>query len=173
VKRLQSRSQGDAESGCVSVWFLTFGTNNIPHHIIISYCIASHHTSFCITKKMWRNKGKLLFQKNWPNYEREYYSTRHAFGRYIFLHEVNLRQQWHKENIFLRKAWKEGKVFFCQQLKNGMYEDFMHHKEIYYINIHTKTWCLFLTKDEIHTQALHSQVYKNLVFLQHFFSSFI
>jgi hypothetical protein len=37
--------------------FFTFGTNYIPHHIIISYCIASHHISFCITKKMWRNKG--------------------------------------------------------------------------------------------------------------------
>jgi hypothetical protein len=56
-----------------TVWLFTFGTNNIPHHIIISYCIASHHTSFCITKKMWRNKGKLLFRKNWPGYEREYY----------------------------------------------------------------------------------------------------
>jgi hypothetical protein len=28
---------------------------------------------------------------------------------------------------------------FRQQLKNDTYEDFMHHKEIYYINIHTKT----------------------------------
>jgi hypothetical protein len=78
-----------------------------------------------------------------------------------------------KENLFLREAWKEGKVFFRQQLKSGTYEDFMHHKEIYYINTHTKTWCLFLTKDESHTQALHFQVHKNLVFLQHFFSSFI
>jgi hypothetical protein len=28
-------------------------------------------------------------------------------------------------------------VFFCRRLKNGMYANFMHHKEIYYINIHT------------------------------------
>jgi hypothetical protein len=30
------------------------------HHTIISYRIAS---SFCITKKVWGNKGELLFQK--------------------------------------------------------------------------------------------------------------
>jgi hypothetical protein len=29
-------------------------------------------------------------------------------------------------------------MFFRQRLKNGMYEGFMHHKEIYYINTHTK-----------------------------------
>jgi hypothetical protein len=28
-------------------------------------------------------------------------------------------------------------VFFRQRLKNGMYEGFTHHKEIYYINTHT------------------------------------
>jgi hypothetical protein len=41
--------------------------------------------------------------------------------------------------FFFVKHEKEGKVFFRQQLKNGTYEGFMHHKEIYYINIHTKT----------------------------------
>jgi hypothetical protein len=165
VKRLQSRSQGDAESGSISVCFLNFGANNIPHHTIISYRKASHHTSFCITKKVWGNKGKLLFWKNWSNYEMKYYSTSHAFGRYLLLHEVNLRQQRHNENLFLCDTWKEGKVFFRQRLKNGTYEGFMHHKEIYYINIHTNTWCLFLTKDDNNTQALHFQAYKNLIFL--------
>jgi hypothetical protein len=63
VKRLQSHSQGDAESGCVSVWFLTFGTNDIPHHIIISYCI-SHHTSFCIIKEKYVEiKGSCPFER--------------------------------------------------------------------------------------------------------------
>jgi hypothetical protein len=41
VKRLQTRSQGDAESECVFVWVFTFGTNNISHHTIILYRIVS------------------------------------------------------------------------------------------------------------------------------------
>jgi hypothetical protein len=64
-------------------------------------------------------------------------------------------------------------VFFDQQLKNGMYEGFMYHKETHYINIHTKTLCLVLTKDESYIQALNSQIYKVLVFFQHFLSGFI
>ena len=173
VKRLQSRPQGDAESRSISVCFLTFSANNIPHHTIISYRIASHHTSFCITKKVWGNKGELLFRKNWSDYEKKYYSTSHAFSRYLLLHEVNLCKQWHNENLFLCETWKEGKMFFRQRLKNGTHEGFIHRKEIYYINIHTNTWCLFFTKDDSHTQALHFQAYKNLIFLQHFFGSFI
>jgi hypothetical protein len=39
--------------------------------------------------------------------------------------------------FFLRESWKEGKVFFRQQLKNGTYKGFMHHKEIYYSEIVT------------------------------------
>jgi hypothetical protein len=38
-----------------------------------------------------------------------------------------------KEGGFLSAAWKEGKVFFHHQLKNGMYESSTLHKEIYYI----------------------------------------
>jgi hypothetical protein len=41
--------------------------------------------------------------------------------------------------FFFAKHEKKGMCFFRQQLKNGTYEAFMHHKEIYYINIHTKT----------------------------------
>jgi hypothetical protein len=41
---------------------------------------------------------------------------------------------------------------FRQQLKNGTYEDFMHHKEIYYINIYIqKLDVCFLQK----TEAMH------------------
>jgi hypothetical protein len=47
----------------------------------------------------------------------------------------------------------------------------MHHKEIHYINIHTKTRCLVLTKDERNIQALSSQIHKVLVFFQHFLSA--
>jgi hypothetical protein len=47
--------------------------------------------------------------------------------------------------IFLCEAWREGKVFFRRRLKNGMYANFMHHKETYYINIHKNIWCLTLS----------------------------
>jgi hypothetical protein len=87
---------------------------------------------------MWRNKGKLLSRKSRPGYEREYYSTRHAFGRYIFLHEANLRQQSQGESFSLR-SMKRREGVFSPTAQNGTYEGFMHHKEIYYINIHTKT----------------------------------
>jgi hypothetical protein len=40
--------------------------------------------------------------------------------------------------FFFVKHEKKGRCFFRQQLKNDMYKGFMHHKEIYYINIHTK-----------------------------------
>jgi hypothetical protein len=38
------------------------------------------------------------------DYEKECYSTRHAFDRYIVLHKANLRQQWYKKNSFLCEA---------------------------------------------------------------------
>jgi hypothetical protein len=56
-------------------------------------------------------------------------------------------------------------VFFRQRLKNDTYEGFMHHKEIYYINIHTKTCCLFLTKSNNHIQTLHFQACKKFSLL--------
>jgi hypothetical protein len=34
---------------------------------------------------------------------------------------------------------KKGSCFFASGSKNGKYEGFMHHKEIYYINTHTNT----------------------------------
>jgi hypothetical protein len=36
-------------------------------------------------------------------------------------------------------------VFFRRRLKNGMYANFMHRKEIYYINIHIDIQCLTRT----------------------------
>jgi hypothetical protein len=43
-----------------------------------------------------------------------------------------------KGDFFLKREKKE-RCFFRRRLKNGMYECFMHHKEIYYINIHTNS----------------------------------
>jgi hypothetical protein len=41
-----------------------------------------------------------------------------------------------REILFFAKHEKKGRCFFAM-LKNGIYEDFMHHKEIYYINVQT------------------------------------
>ena len=49
-----------------------------------------------------------------------------------------------KGDFFLKREKREG--VFCRQLKNGMYEGFMLHKEIYYINIHINCLQMFLTK---------------------------
>jgi hypothetical protein len=38
---------------------------------------------------------------------------------------------------FSSQNMKKGKVVFRRRLKNGTYTNFMYHKEIYYINIHT------------------------------------
>jgi hypothetical protein len=51
VKRLKRRLQGDAESESVSVRICAFGINIMLHHIIASFCIASHHTSCRINSK--------------------------------------------------------------------------------------------------------------------------
>jgi hypothetical protein len=40
-------------------------------------------------------------------------------------------------------------VFFRRRLRNGMYANFMHRKEIYYINIHIDIQCL------THVRILH------------------
>jgi hypothetical protein len=44
------------------VWVFTFSINIILHHTIISYRIASHHTSFCISKKAIEKKEICSFE---------------------------------------------------------------------------------------------------------------
>jgi hypothetical protein len=67
----------------------------------------------------------------------------------------------------LRNIKRREGVFFAEGSKTGKYIDFMHRKEIYYINIHTNVRC------STHTQILHFLVHKNLVFFQYLFGSFI
>jgi hypothetical protein len=49
----------------------------------------------------------------------------------VFLHRRGI--------FFFVKHEKNGRCFFRQRLKNGMYVSFMHHKEIYYIDIHANS----------------------------------
>jgi hypothetical protein len=51
LKRLKRRPYGDAESKSVSVWICVFGINIMLHHIIASFHIALHHTSYRINSK--------------------------------------------------------------------------------------------------------------------------
>lgn len=85
------------------MWIFTFGTNIILLHTIISYRIASHHTSFCISKKSGRNKEKLLPRKYLSDHKRTCCSTRYAFGR--------------RGIFFFMKHEKKGRCFFARGSK--------------------------------------------------------
>jgi hypothetical protein len=70
----------------------------------------------------------------------------------VLRHEANFRQiKFYQENLlstvshnrfaikgasFFTKHEKKGRCFFAEGSKNGMYVNFMHRKEIYYINLH-------------------------------------
>jgi hypothetical protein len=43
---------------------------------------------------------------------------------------------------------------FSPKAKNGMYADFMHHKEIYYINVHINIKCLARTNITSHKSCI-------------------
>jgi hypothetical protein len=63
-------------------------------------------------------------------------------------------------------------VFFRQRLKNGMYGSFMHHKEIYYINIHTNFLQVFIAILKIMFNDIKLAKIKVLVFFQDLLGSF-
>jgi hypothetical protein len=61
--------------------------------------------------------------------------------------EIFCRQQYHtttwlQKGFFFTKHEKKGRCFFVEGSKNGMYANFMHRKEIYYINVHIDIQCL-------------------------------
>jgi hypothetical protein len=64
-------------------------------------------------------------------------------------------------------------VFFSSVTQNGMYASFMHHKEIYYINIHTNCLQVFLTRPRIVFKDIKLAKYKVSVFIQDLLGSFI
>jgi hypothetical protein len=64
-------------------------------------------------------------------------------------------------------------VFFHQRLKNDMYGSFMHHEEIYYINIHTNCLHVFLARIEIIFNDIKLAKIKVVVFLQDLLGSFV
>jgi hypothetical protein len=57
----------------------------------------------------------------------------------IFVDNDIIQKLWHRRgDLFFAKHEKKERCFFAKGSKNGMYTNFMHHKEIYYINIHVE-----------------------------------
>jgi hypothetical protein len=131
-----------AESESVSVWICVFGINVMLHHIIASSRIALHHTSCRINSKN-RARSKPSAVTWWMKVCR---STKQTLGNYDLIRKFfvdnNIIHCFVIEGLFPLRSMKKGKMFFRQRLKNGMYANFMHRKEIYYINIHIDIQCL-------------------------------
>jgi hypothetical protein len=128
----------------VGVWVCGFGIIIILHHIITSFYITSHHTSYRIndTRTEYRADFRQMLLQNEKVLRHEV-----SFGKYSFISLVTKRGSIFAKHgyislrsmdLFLYEAWKEGKMFFRRSLKNGMYVSFMHRKEINYNNLHIR-----------------------------------
>jgi hypothetical protein len=84
------------QSLCVSVWACVFGINIILHHIITSFRIASHHTSYRIndTRIEYGVDLQRMLHKNENVLRAEV-----SFGKYSFISLVT------KEGIYFYEAW--------------------------------------------------------------------
>jgi hypothetical protein len=84
----------------VGAWMCVFGILIILHHIITSFHITLHHTSYCIddTRIEYEANLRQMLHQN-ENVMRHEVS----FGKYSFI-----------------RLAIEGKVFFRRRLKNGM-----------------------------------------------------
>jgi hypothetical protein len=114
---------------CGRVGVCVFGILIILHHIITSFRITLHHTSYFINGTRIEYEANL--QHMLPQNENV---LRHevSFGKYSFISLVTRR------DLFLNEARKEGKVFFRRRIKNGMCVSFMHRKEMNYNNLHIR-----------------------------------
>jgi hypothetical protein len=92
----------------------------ILRHIIISFCITLHHTSYRINGTKIEYEAKLwqvLCQNENVLWEIQFYQTCHRRA-------LSLRSMKRREGVFSPKAQKR------------MCANFTHHKEIYYSNLH-------------------------------------
>jgi hypothetical protein len=138
---------------------------NHLHHIITSYCITSHHTSFCINRAVEKER-KLLLQtyrlthEVRPTFDKETrknesitqdlclwqrcFYTRFALSPMVFTCKIH-------DEIFKVASAKKGDFFlslrsvkrregvFRLRLKNGTHKSFKPYKEIYYIIKYTNS----------------------------------
>jgi hypothetical protein len=126
----------------VGVWVCVFGILIIFHHIITSFHITSHHTSYCIndTRIEYEAHLRIMLRHNKKVLRHEA-----SFGKYNFISLDTRRDlSLQSKDIFLYEAWiffftkheKKGRCFFRRRLKNGMCVNFMHRKEINCNNLH-------------------------------------
>jgi hypothetical protein len=118
----------------VSVWACVFDINIMLHHRIIPHSI----TSYVISHQQHRLSTKQIFDNNLMNES-------------VLRHEANLRQiqsyqksllttvshnSFAMKGLFSLRSMKRWECVFSPKAQNGMCINFMHRKEIYYINIH-------------------------------------
>jgi hypothetical protein len=154
----------------VGVWVCVFGIIIILHHIITSFHIASHHTSYCITDTRMEYGAdfrKILSKLHEVSFELQLRQSAHKRGISFFPKHGYL--YFGPRISFLYEAWKEGKVFFRRRLKNGMYVSFMHRKEINYNNLliwskvtHIKYYSFVTIKAQCPFQCLLHWPFKNV-----------
>jgi hypothetical protein len=119
------------QSLCIPVWVCgcVFGISIILHHIITSFHIASHHTSYCIndTRIGYGVDLRRVLRKNKNVLRHEV-----SFGKYSFISLVTkdgipLCEAgifFTKQGYFSLRSMKRREVFFRRRLKNGMYVKF-------------------------------------------------
>ena len=108
------------------------------HHIIL-HNITSYIISHQRQKDWIRSRSSVILCWIKMCWGTKQIFDKKLLNENVLRHEGNLRkiqfyQICHRRGFFLYEAWKEGKVFCRQRLKNGMCANFMHRKEIYYSN---------------------------------------
>jgi hypothetical protein len=101
---------------CIRVGFFIFNINIISHHTIITYRIASHHTSSCISKRLWRKKGDCSF-KNTCRIAKECDMPQHKFSADIIYYTKPTSVTTGIRKIFFVKHEKKGRCFFAEGSK--------------------------------------------------------
>jgi hypothetical protein len=113
----------------VGVWVCVFGILIILHHIITSFRITLHHTSYCIndTRIEYRANLRQMLRQNKNVLRHEV-----SFGKYSFISLVT------KKGSLSLRSMKRRECVFSTKAKNGMYVSFTHRKEINYNNLHIR-----------------------------------
>jgi hypothetical protein len=110
------------QSLCVPAWVCVFGILIILHHIITSFHIMSHHTSYLI------NDTRIQYEADLRQMLHKKSVLRHevSFGKYNFISLVTRGDlSLQSKDIFLYEAWifffmkheKKGRCFFAEGSK--------------------------------------------------------
>jgi hypothetical protein len=101
----------------VGVWVCVFDIDIILHHIITSFRIASHHTSYRINDTRIEHGVDLrwMLRKNENVLRHEVSFRKYSFIILVTKEGIYFYEAWillWSMDLFLYEAWKEGKVFF-------------------------------------------------------------